>query len=1470
MRQEESHLFQGLKRDTHPLRQNNKYLWDAKNIRFTPIDDNTLFSITVEKSTKNIGTLNGSYLGHCVVGNYLVVFTNQDKIYVIQDLDINNATILEGDFNFGTYVKAIGVYEGSNVQKVYWVDGVNQPRVINIVNPKIKDRKVINYDFVPTLDLKESISINREEGSGTFAPGVIQYAFTYYNKYGQESNIFYTSGLHYISLKDRGNSPEDLVSNIFRIKVSNIQDTFDYLRIYSIQRTSLNTTPTVKLLTDIEISKLSNKIATFTDAGDTGKTVDPNVLLFIGGEQIIANTIEQKDNTLFLGNITQVKEKVNYNLSSNNVVISDVIKSIKLSNQDNDKVLYHNTNQLSINEDTSTFKYGETYTLGIQFQHESGKWSEPIYLNKHTVSGIRPTITYDSNGEILKIPKMQITINNLKNVGNGFKKVRPLIVYPKLQDRSILAQGILCPTVFNVGNRLNNAPFAQSSWFLRPNYPYSMYLNTSTKQGDVPHFMHWQSLNGTKPTTSSSYTIDNTSRNVEIQGSVYADLKSISKPESENEDNINDSYRSAYMVDQSILTFHSPDIEFDEDTQNALNRADVKLRIIGLTEFTANAGDIDITTSSPTVGDASGFYHIPITSIYKDTEEQQGFAAGGRSLLAGLFYRDAVVDDKRSGEIIKYETIYGTTKGNKTPYAFMVYPWHRSGSLNNDAVRGDNEGTRTSVLKRKVISNLKYSSHNTYLNNITTFKEGITQTQIFNSNEVSLLKIPAPKNSGLEDLTYYGNIDTAIVHNDNYPIIMSADTSSAFIPQTLISSLDSFNSLKGVGDINKGLKESTEAIRMKYKSTPHAVFALNYMSSENSNYNYPVCLPALNNVNKTTIDSNVYPFWIKKTNYEKNDYSNYTIKKCYFAKDLSTAPNDPSIPNINLQKDYGLGATEVYALYKWVPEQGWVMDKDTMNSESNTQVLYKPEEVQYSSLRFRVTNIGNGPCLLKATEYNDTIISGDDFQLIQGNIGDTTSGIPTYKYSSLYLAELYRDIDDSDKNITEQDYLWFPAGEPKDINNTTVLNVEYGDTWYQRYDCLKTYSYSNDDENSIIEIGSFLCETRINIDGRYDRNRGNSTNLYVNNTNFNLINKIYSQQNNFFNYRKLDEDYYTINNHPNQITWSNQKANLSDVDAYTHITLASSLDLDGTKGDLVDIVNWNNTLFSFQNKAFSQILFNDRVQIPTSDNIPIEISNNYKVEGVRTIAEVGCRNRISIKDTPNALYFVDDLNKTLYQYVGQLNALSDLQGMSIWTKKASDNNIRISYDSKNKDVYFILNNSNEDTLCFSEALNSFTSFYNYNDTVIDNIDGKVLAFKDDSIHVLFEGGDNDCPYYKNLLGEEREAYISFISNDNPTLTKIFDTIEFRASSNRQDDKDIPFDYIEVSNEYQKAITNFNIYNQDLKQKFRVWRANIPRVTDNRIAGSRIRNQWAKIKLGISKNTKLNNFIFHDISVKYTV
>jgi hypothetical protein len=147
--------------------------------------------------------------------------------------------------------------------------------------------------------------------------------------------------LLYISPFDRGARPDEKVSNSFEISIDNVDPNFDYLRIYSIQRTSINTTPICKRVQDMLISEMSSKdgkkYMNYTDTGTNGDSIDPTELLYKGGEVISAETINQKDNTLFLGNIKVKREylETNTDITGAISITNDVrmLQSLKRSNR---------------------------------------------------------------------------------------------------------------------------------------------------------------------------------------------------------------------------------------------------------------------------------------------------------------------------------------------------------------------------------------------------------------------------------------------------------------------------------------------------------------------------------------------------------------------------------------------------------------------------------------------------------------------------------------------------------------------------------------------------------------------------------------------------------------------------------------------------------------------------------------------------------------------------------------------------------------------------------------------------------------------------------------------------------------------------------------------------------------------------------------------------------------------------------
>lgn len=1520
--EESVHIFKGLRRDNHQIRQSKEFLWDAHNIRLTNRDDSTLLSITNERGTKYVLTLRTFYVGHCVLGNYLVIFTANDdssdaRIYRIEKKGDTFEVIILFHYddvwleswNPNYPIETLGYYETDLCQKVYWIDGINQPRVINIVKPELriprnKQSTIIidgtnfsypsqstsesaanelmqlfpeglynkdSFDFIRTLNLRETVNVEKLYSQGEFSPGTIQYAFSYYDKYEQESNIFYTTPLYYISYNDRGGSPEDKIANSFRISITNADTRFEFIRVYSIHRTSIDATPTVKVVRDINI--VNDETIVMVDTGNIGYTIDASSLLYIGGESIVANCITQKDNTLFLGNITvqsNTKQKELKETIGNNFTIEDFDLVSTTSTTSTTSTYYYYKPNLN-GAYPAKFKAFEKYRCGIQAQYSNGKWSDPIFIGdyilcNHYVWETLPTIS----SKAIRIDRA--LVESLRKL--GIKRIRTCIVFPKTGERDVICQGVLCPTVYSVSGRRNDSPYSISSWFFRPSIDMSGVDNSKdVYHGSSIEFRHNHALKA------------GPDRGAEIQNmlpgkTMLSDITS---------DNV-DEYQSHFFVDENIVTFHSPDVEFDSSIQNFI-WDNVRLKIIGVAKLRAISGDIDIQTSSPTANsNARGLVH---TSVGYQTHNNY-YVNGG--LIMGGFYEDSAVGSNGDNP-------YSLSPGT---FRFAIYPWHRTGSLNNDSNRGDGS-VRTSVLSKKVISNLKFFDDNDDLDGTDYLYYNIETPKLFNSNELNLIQLEP---SFLrKKVPYMGNVDTLLSNGGKYKFYISNGFSL------------NFEESQPFGNVTTSL----DPVRMKYKSSPHLVFSLGNSSTTIE------LLPRHRTIGNTSYGEFTFPDWQQSgssdgSNNDKEEYNgilwmilaNATVtgvmpssdipdnKIGYYAATLRDDGNFSVVQALN-----GSNGKEWYMVtllnggilkivsgttMRFRNDAGPIFPNLTEGDFDGGKYIGKDRYYKFTNIK---TNVYSVLDVTSDFEGGSSGTNTPTYNLNQNVFGDMYNQGGGYPY--LLLGELVQDNivnkfgGDSDTAI--QQNLWIPSSEPIDITSSDNISIpfQYGDTWYARYDCLKTYPFTQEDENAIVEIGSFMCETRINIDGRYDRNRGQLSNLQMTPQNFNLFNQVYSQKDNFFNYRIYEDSYYNINKFINQVTWSTEKSPGGNVDSWSSITMSSVYNMDGDKGEITSLKTWNDTLLCFQQRALSQILFNSRVQIPTSDNNPIEISNNYKVTGKRVLSDIiGCNNKWSIAVSPNGVYFIDSNTEDIYRFNGNIDNLSTSKGMKWWVKQSNskelwnpipsnNNGIRAFYDYSNGDIYFSPGPSigkQQDALCYSESLDQFTSLMSYGGVqAMFNYSNSFCSLKELGYDLnLYQNNKGE---YNNFFGELKGWDFSFISNDNSTRDKIFDTINFRGDkfyhnlsdieTSSIDNYNCPVNFIKVENEYQDT-NEVKVDNYNMKKKFRIWRGIIPR---NYGTMNRIRNPWTMITLGWRKEYQNNSdtdtkAVIHDIFVKYTM
>lgn len=1577
----------GMQKDLAVSQSSNDSAYEIRNMRIVTTGDNTSLCLTNEKSNSKALDIKGTVVGVQVINDYAIVFTvgpNQtDCIYKVvidkEENTLKEKLIFEDNLNLSVNnpLETIGIYENEDIQKVYWVDGINQPRVINVSDKgiaKIQSNNTTQFDFLPTIKNPINVEIEKiQHTNGMFPAGVVQYAISYFNMYGQQSGLIYQSPLYYTSTIDRGLSPTDKSSDAFELNITKADNTFEYVRVYRIIKTSIDAAPNTEIVGDFKI--IEGQKINIIDTGTTGNSVDDTELLYLGGESIVASTMTHKDNTLFLGNI-ELKRHT-FNKEDKEKLVADIqtefdgISYSRYKDEPEDlntQYWYHNN--LSGNSHHIThFQYGETYRIGIQFLHNTGSWSEVVYLgDKEVYKRVTPNKYNDALKE-WPIIRAGIKESLLSSILKDYIAARLVCVYPTLNDRTVLCQGLVLPTVYNLEDRLDNSPYVQSSWFARPIYmknTYDSYTNTSPngnmktwrqncKGFPIEYRMiqdgNLVSLSGSQKYNSEIQASDEFSY-VESDSTVVGYVQKDISTEARKSliENLN-----IFGIDYSIVTFHSPELDsnYSEEFFN-LPLDNIKFRVVGYVPVKTTLSDMTLYQENPFDPDIAKFVW---TNIHDDSSTNH---ISGLSLSSYPFWVDAVAlsDNTDAPEDVE---------GNEWNFdnyfysAFPVYTWHRSGPLNNQGLM-DDESKRKSVLKHKIISNLRVGLSTRFLTD--DYNElSISDVELFNSDSIEVKKL----NLWGKELNYYGNIDRVLSNASNTKDNFYLDIAYLRDSRNSVDSTFGINVVKNPGnngtpsevleacyrpikDIDTIFKNRInlnskvqDPVSIKYKSSSHAIFGFD--KDINDRYT-------------------LLPFITFDTNYNNTDF-NKTENVSIDTYSGSTFVNNAQYPSIQLDHSYGTGSIYLdivlptntklisttfrvhYAPEKSSYNQDFYVNGNrlrqvseaTLSSvctytipevdQNNVVTLHIGEgnnspwitRISYISLMVKC-NSGNKAITFDFSTYSPTILDDRAFldcyadftnsdpvtappkqywerpvdsNLLWENQNEYSRGFTqprivteedfTLKpfYDDLFyftVGELYRDnVQNRFGGTTEsalQSNVWLPCGETVFFDSVDetgdYINIEgtQGDTYYQRYDHLKTYPYTEEDVNSVVDIVSFCVETRINIDGRYDRNRGKQSNLTARPTNFNLFNKVYSQRNNFFQYQYIDSDKLSLSKFPNQITWSKTKIFGEDIDTWTNITLASTLDLDGDKGELRSLNRFNNEIIAFQDKGISRIGYNERVQINASDGVPIEIANSNKVTGKVYISDkYGCRNKWSIAETPSGLYFIDDINKGIFNLSSEgLVDLTYSKNMYSWIEHNASledwdlkdfKSTRTLYDIINKDIYFT---TNKEALAFNEKLGGFSSFYDYSNVAwMFNLEGNTYQIRGNTIWKL-HGGDD----YNNFFDEDGNYSVSFIANPEFQSDKIFDTLEFRTNGTEefdmlwQTDK-YPFDSLVTENEYQKAIS----YTKNIRKKFRIWRWEIGRDTKSKRYFDRIRNPWSKLTMTGSNRNELR---LYDMVVTY--
>lgn len=1160
----------------------------------------------------------------------------------------------------------------------------------------------------------------------------------------------------------------------------------------------------------------------FIDNGSIGDIIDPTELLYLGGNTICPNTFEQKDGTLFIGN---------YTINNNDISEETAIKIRNLlgnklgfkykatSISYKGKNDYYNYEGQLGESDVAGFKYMEWYGVAIQFQNKNGRFSSPIYLGS-TRNYFPPSIVDYNLSEVVGVNRGELNLDI---------DITELV---KIIDTNIWVKARLL--IVNPTNSLKTV--------LCQGIISSTVFNYRDRYNNAPFTMSSWRMNSLGKHLNSLFA--NSISWGEIQNIEFSKSPIIIGESSTTKINIKCAIHLGYY--RTIVISEDNRVLYDKTSPTTIKAKE------NLKKWNSN---IDITKISDDSwkNNATILQEIKINDVDTIVNDFGECFAYDESLVT--FNSPDIENQYNNINKNAKLRIIGILKSNPLFSNYLI-----QGSDLNDPSKGN---VPTKNIKN-FTSALLWRDMDSSWDNLGDYdanKDWLFATYLWH-RETSY------SDNGIEKKNSDGNSRKVWSKPVKKIISNTRECTTSYLR-------DSLSYIDDIEEINKFNYYELPIDDIKVITTNNdAIYKLN----SNMGNSYTETLSYTSDTNKLFPTNNEYPIYGQQYYaYNEDSISDYITYNTIIVDGKAVTSKDP-----------------VRIKYRETPHA-----IISFGSKNNSTVKLPRMSINHKSEIDRVGEDAVTRRLFwntKNNSYTKDFIWTKYINEYTNYMNPTDIGNNYFFYNAnpsindyYYLADLcVQDPDTSpyelsngNKDIISQ-YSFIPAGEAINLTGETIsLRGNHGDTYYQRWDCLKTFPYSTDDKNQYIDITSFFVESRINLDGRYDKQRGLKYNLGVLNTNFNLINKSYTQRNNFFNYRQIEDE--GVNNFPNQITISKTKVLGEDVDSWTNITLASVFDLDGDKGKLNAIRKINNDLYCFQDSGVSRLLYNSRVQVNTSDGVPIEIANSAKLQDKQYLSDsIGCQNKWAIKSTPQGIYFVDTYNGELYRindkgitpisqnkfknYFTKLR--SNVWSPSLWNYNNAEDfvdSIKLEYDSTTSDLYII----NKDTaLAYNELLGEFTSFYDYGSVLYwINLEDKSLQIYNDGMYEAYKG---DYGTFKDKRNSP--AVIEFIANGDFDSDKVFETIELTtndiAKINNWKADCYPFDTLEVSNEYQRGKNEASSTN--VKKKFRTWRWQIPRNNKKNEDGiitnrDRIRNMWAKIRLSKNYNSPLS---IYDINVAY--
>lgn len=1532
----------GMTQDVSRSKHNNNYYFEGKNIRITSTNDSTTGVITNEKgneflleiptpsfdfvnkiisynnktlnyTTNEINDLYSSVVdfgNQIIISNcntkdgFIILSTNDNGLDCIwylkyDNFDLTLLYVRDLDFSTSNPIQILNNYENSKIDKIYWIDGKEQMRFLNI------HHNTLNMDLENLIDLSStSLNVTSEVNlinpiieevnyGGSHTSGMIQYSYSYYKLNGSQSALSPLSNIIPLGKSSiEGGSVNEVVGTIPKIKINTIDNNFTNIRLYAVKYTSYNELPSISLIADRDITGFNS--FTYYDDGRIIQDITLEEFIFLNGKIIIPKHIESKDNRLFMFNY---KERIyNLNFENNNIdfraySFPELSEITSVFNSLSD---YNEGTSSPVGEETII---NSNYINAITFLDEKSDTINGNYdLNKYQFN----STTIGGEGPFLKYEIIRTTENRNNVYDYRFLKDNELYrigiqLYNKYGIKSLpkwIADFVTSSNNLNINNlngfyagiKLSFKPefyvwLNTNSNFLNNDGVYDEFLKpvgfkllradrtltdkTITGQGLVNGMLSQSLITGYPNLTEE---IKKANEGLKIPSfmrrfddylcpmygnETYKRVDSFSPenhPQKKSSVGISaggefyksrssKSFRNSVYQFNQLMQLYSPEIIFEMIN----NIESTKLKVLGTIDNDYNA--VKGRWEEWAFGGFGGFTtHENVISAFDvkciNNPGDEQIAATG--LIGPQWYTDTYDHRKRTTTTQNYRSYNGTFRINTDNTIYNIYgtPEISEEGQSSKKYNNDDDLIYTNSLT-PLITDVAGDDNNsnTFHSSITNVLSNGSRCATFALGDDSVLtKNRLTIENLFENSSLFGTIPGQIGGIQN-----TFNLSKIVSFETELSSLVFTDQYVGVLETGN-IYFNNDTLNI---ITTYDFLNVSYIFDTISEYDSFATDPGTDDLTglRIAIVDNV-----DNTIYEIVDQ---TLSLSGLI-DTTEVFNflEPSVSTI---QQYVFNATEMYAINTEELTVGYVV------GITSTGIIYEWTGTDW---------IENGSFTVDS-DYT-------------GGVGLICEFVN--KDSLKYIGNYYggNSYESKTKTIYVEASKYFLFNNLNMLTDTSFNIVDPGDTFVQLYQIMKIGKNNVEPDNGSIrrtELISVRLESTINQNKRNDESITSWEDTFSpSQGDYHSYNKVYSQSSNLIKSQDISYELKINEEFDTGILSTQIKRPGETIDNWTNISINDNIFLEGKYGAINAVIKYNDSIITFQDNAVANIAINPRVQVNASDGIGIELGTGAVLYDFKYLStNSGTLNKWGVIGGNNGVYYYDTLNNGVYLLSGNVNKLSDIKGIhsflnnNIFPNIIKKNNhilkegIQIGYDYLNNTIYFTFHQKeNSQTLSFNEFKQEFISLHDFipsfyfirsNLFITANELNNKLYNHIESLYNI---------YYDNYF----PSYITYNINPEPYNDCVFDNINFKSEV-YIDNLDQPNDTItsiQAYNDYQNSSLVPLILgrNGNLRRRFRDWNAEIPREGRNRI-----RNPWIKLKLQFD-NVDNKKLILHDLIVSYTI